>query len=144
MIITTGCDCKNLCNWRMNNEKKKTSTNKLPKEVNVLGTKYKILYHNEKVNPKMANSDGYVERFSKEIHINNELFDEEYRKDPNISDKLENHVFEVFRHEIIHAFVYESGLWENCDWATSEEMTDWFAKQFPKIQKVFKQLGVEE
>lgn len=26
----------------------------------------------------------------------------------------------------------------------NEEMTDWFAKQFPKIQKVFKQLGVEE
>lgn len=124
--------------------RKKTSTNKLPKEVNILGTKYKILYHNEKVNPKMTNSDGYVERFSKEIHINNELFDEEYRKDPNISDKLEKHVLEVFRHEIIHAFVYESGLWENCDWATNEEMTDWFAKQFPKIQKVFKQLGVEE
>lgn len=26
----------------------------------------------------------------------------------------------------------------------NEEMTDWFAKQFPKMQKVFKQLGVEE
>lgn len=124
--------------------RKKTSTNKLPKEVNVLGTKYKIFYDNEKCNPKMARADGYVERFLKEIHINSDLYDEEYKKDPSNSGGLEKYIPSVFRHEIIHAFLFECGLWENCDWATNEEMTDWFAKQFPKIQKVFKQLGVEE
>jgi hypothetical protein len=124
--------------------RKKTSTNKLPKEVNVLGTKYKIFYSSEKCNPKMARADGYVERFLKEIHINSDLYDEEYKKDPAIAGGLERHIPSVFRHEIIHAFLFECGLWENCDWATNEEMTDWFAKQFPKIQKVFKQLGVEK
>lgn len=123
--------------------KAKTNTMR-PKEISILGTKYKIFYDSEKCDPKMAGADGYVERFLKEIHINSELYDEEYRKNPSVAGGLERHIPSVFRHEIIHVFLFECGLWENCDWATNEEMTDWFAKQFPKIQKVFKQLGVEE
>ena len=123
--------------------KAKTNTMR-PKEISILGTKYKIFYDSEKCDPKMAGADGYVERFLKEIHINSELYDEEYRNNPSVAGGLEIHIPSVFRHEIIHAFLFECGLWENCGWATNEEMTDWFAKQFPKIQKVFKQLGVEE
>jgi len=40
------------------------------------------------------------------------------------------------RHELIHAFLSESGLWANCDWA-KEEMVDWLAIQFPKLLKAF-------
>ena len=47
------------------------------------------------------------------------------------------------RHEIIHAFAYESGLWGDSEgtlaWAQNEEMTDWLAIQFPKMEKVFKE-----
>ena len=123
--------------------KAKTNTMR-PKEISILGTKYNIFYDSEKCDPKMAGADGYVERFLKEIHINSELYDEEYRKNPSVAGGLERHIPSVFRHEIIHAFLFECGLWENCGWATNEEMTDWFAKQFPKMQKVFKQLGVDE
>lgn len=48
----------------------------------------------------------------------------------------------IIRHEVIHAFLKESGLAENTDWATNEEMVDYFAIQFPKMLKVFKELGV--
>ena len=52
----------------------------------------------------------------------------------------------ILRHEIIHAFMYESGLWCNSygvsSWAENEEMTDWFAIQSPKIFKVYKQLKI--
>lgn len=53
----------------------------------------------------------------------------------------------VLRHEIIHAFLYESGLWQDsygskC-WAQNEEMVDWFAIQEPKIHKAFKEAGCD-
>ena len=50
------------------------------------------------------------------------------------------------RHEIVHAYLYESGLRENSEkqyaWADNEEMVDWFAIQGPKIFKTYKELGV--
>lgn len=38
------------------------------------------------------------------------------------------------RHELIHAFLYESGLDDNSTWAGNEEMVDWLALQMPKIR----------
>ena len=53
----------------------------------------------------------------------------------------------TLRHEIIHAFLYESGLWGSSlaseSWALNEEMVDWIANEFPKILKVFRELGCE-
>ena len=53
----------------------------------------------------------------------------------------------TLRHEILHAFLHESGLWgcslESTSWAMNEEMVDWVAIQFPKILKVYRQLGCE-
>lgn len=53
------------------------------------------------------------------------------------------------RHEIIHAYLNESGLrWDankhNGSWAKNEEMVDWFAIQSPKIFKTYKELGILE
>ena len=45
---------------------------------------------------------------------------------------------QVIRHELIHAFLCESGLHENCKWH-NEEMVDWLAIQAPKLQKIFKE-----
>ena len=50
----------------------------------------------------------------------------------------------VLRHEILHAFLFESGLADSSNsadaWAVNEEMVDWFARQSPKIYKVYKEL----
>ena len=55
--------------------------------------------------------------------------------------KAQNDV--VIRHEIIHAFLFESGLAQNTNdvesWAMNEEMVDWLAIQFPKLLKAFKE-----
>lgn len=53
---------------------------------------------------------------------------------------------QILRHEIVHAFLNESGLSANASvpqngWAKHEEMIDWFAIQSPKIYKVFKKVG---
>ena len=45
----------------------------------------------------------------------------------------------TIRHEIIHAFFYECGLWSDSiahdHWAMNEEMIDWFALKLPEIEK---------
>lgn len=69
-----------------------------------------------------------------------------YKIDKASEEKCEIKQKQVLRHEIIHAFMYESGLDTNAlalgsPWATNEEMIDWFAIQSPKIFKVYQELG---
>lgn len=39
----------------------------------------------------------------------------------------------AINHEIIHAFMFESGLGPNSDWGQNEECVDWIAMQVDKI-----------
>ena len=53
----------------------------------------------------------------------------------------------TLRHEVIHAFLNESGLQDSAarievGWARNEEMVDWFVIQSPKIFKAFMKLGI--
>ncbi|WP_461218455.1 hypothetical protein [Lapidilactobacillus salsurivasis] len=54
-------------------------------------------------------------------------------------EDLEVYTRKTLRHELIHAFLYESGLDANSEWARNEEIVDWIAIQFPKLQIVFNQ-----
>ena len=47
----------------------------------------------------------------------------------------------ILRHELIHAFAFESGLAQDSTWADNDEMTDWIAHQFPKMLTAFKVVG---
>ncbi len=54
---------------------------------------------------------------------------------------------EIIRHEIVHAFFYESGLWDSSlgvenSWAKNEEMVDWIAIQGEKIYKAWQDANV--
>lgn len=112
----------------------------LPDKVNVLGTEYKIFYAKREDDERFEDCNGYCEEAAKELHISSDLF--ENSKD-NMKD-LYLFGFKVIRHEIVHAFFEESGLSECCDWAINEEVVDWIAKQFPKMSKCFKSIGVDE
>lgn len=63
--------------------------------------------------------------------------------DRNTLQDIETYKKKILRHEIIHAFLYESGLWGNSGgvmaWAQSEEITDWMAIQLPKLFQAFKE-----
>lgn len=97
------------------------------------------MFREESEKPKLKNCDGYIDTSIKEIVIC--IFEPD---DMSIAD-LESFRKKVLRHEIIHGFLYESGLWEqigNADpWACSETITDWIALQFPKMQKAFIDAG---
>jgi len=60
---------------------------------------------------------------------------------------LEERIKKTMRHEVIHAALFESGIYSNGlnyygSWAENEEMIDWLAIQSPKIFKVFQELDI--
>lgn len=108
-------------------------------KINILGTEYQIHFRKEENDIKLKKADGYIDHSVKKIVVG--IFEKD---DMSIED-LESYQRKVLRHEIIHGFLYESGLWNNTSqsgaWATSEEMTDWFAIQSPKIFEIFGEAG---
>lgn len=108
-------------------------------KINILGTEYEILVQSEADNPKLKESVGLCEHYSKKIILSSM---EEAKTDVMCVDNLPEFEKKVLRHEIIHAFLGESGLRGCSDWAENEEMVDFFAIQAPKIAKAFDELGV--
>ena len=105
------------------------------KTVNILGTEYTLyLDETNDDNPEIKKRQcaGYCNIATKEIHIG----------DFSKSDAPELERSETLRHELLHAFITESGLGNECPWAFNEEMIDWFAIQMPKLRKTFDELGV--
>lgn len=110
--------------------------------VNILGTQYKIIIISEDDYRYDGESDGWCDPFAKEILLFN------YKQSAKSVNDLIAYQKKVLRHEIIHAFFYESGLWQSsCSsdcWAKNEEMVDWIAIQEPKLRRAFEEAGCEE
>ena len=103
--------------------------------INVLDSEWTIIYSDRKRDSFLVenNADGYCEIGGKLIVINTE-FDDWSESEAWIKKNL--------RHEIIHAFLLESGIaFESIGEGHCEAMIDWFAIQYPKIQKVFEEVG---
>lgn len=103
-------------------------------KVDILGTEYSISFKdlgNEEI-------DGYTDFSNRTIVMRkdniNSLGDFEWLQKKQL------------RHELIHAFMAESGLQSNWQHSTEfgqdETTVDWFAIQFPKIYKVFTELDL--
>ena len=108
-------------------------------KINVLGQEYTISIVPESEDPKLKVNNGYCDCSTHEIVI---CDSEDLTGDVNAVKDMTAFIKQVTRHEIIHAFLCESGLQAcshniNC-WAYDEEMIDWFAIQAPKIIKAFK------
>lgn len=112
-------------------------------KVNILGSEWNVKFGSEKEYPNLTNVDGYTDLSTREIVV-----DDMEASQGQIGAKadLESYQKQVVRHEIIHAFLLESGLDSNSNsadsWAVNEEMVDWFAIQSPKIFKVFNEYGL--
>ena len=106
------------------------------KKVNILGTEYTIEIQSKEENEYLKKCDGYCDKTSHKIVVVAESTDNELEFFGEYQRKC-------IRHEIIHAFMFESGLAENFEHANQfgheETMVDWIAIQFPKMLKVFKE-----
>ena len=109
------------------------------KKVNILGTDYTIVYK-DLGGPEEDGSIvyGYCDATIKEIAI----------RDKNLGNVEDFIAYQkqTLRHEVIHAFMSESGLqdsWQHAQQFGHDETTvDWFAIQSPKIYKVFNELDI--
>ena len=99
-------------------------------EVDVLGTPYSIKISNRVDDMNLENNDGYCDHSTKTIVIDT------FQDCPGSLGDLDVYKKQVMRHELIHAFLHESGL-SACSWAKEEEIVDWIAIQFPKMLKAF-------
>ena len=101
-------------------------------KVNVLSTVYRIKYV-----PSLDGRGGETDFYTKEIRISEqEDIPAEYKTD-NLKE-MQRH---VLIHELIHAFLFESGMDQSSAaheaWAVNEEMIDWMAIQMPKIMAAY-------
>ncbi len=110
----------------------------MKQSVNILGTEYEIISQTEDENPKLKDANGLCEMYAKKIIVR------DIKPTDDTIDNLDAYKRKVLRHELIHAFLEESGLSYNSEWANNEEMVDWMAIQFSKIQKVFEELKITE
>lgn len=104
--------------------------------INVLGTTYGIEERSEAEDSFLKDCDGYCDKTTKLIVIAKQ------ESDCDLGD-FEAYRKKVLRHEIIHAFLFESGLHECWEHKSGHDETyvDWIAVQFPKMLEAFKDAG---
>jgi hypothetical protein len=115
-------------------------------QVNVLGTPYEIIVkrYDEEEAFERRSIAGYCNGLTKEIV----LCDMHTYKGWEHEDEktVENCHKDNLRHEIVHAFLNESGLQECSNefvgaWSRNEEMVDWIALQGEKIYKAWQEVN---
>jgi hypothetical protein len=115
------------------------------KKINILGTTYKVyLKVPYEKDPSLSGAYGYTDFHGKRIVV------ADIKTVPGWEDAADDTADDVYtstiRHEVIHAYLMESGLNGSANpvdcWARNEEMVDWFALQMPKLVKTFGELGV--
>ena len=125
------------------------------KTVQILGSEYtiRLLGRDKDIRFDEEECDGYCASYDKLICLNlsnlvaNPLkFDWLWVKAGQSYVYL-SRVKHVLKHEIVHAFLAESGLFDNSlkqkePWALNEEMIDWMALQTEKIYMAYSSLGL--
>ena len=108
-----------------------------PLVVDILGAKYTIRRVPEGNDPILADSAGYSDWTAKKIVVKSDM--------GGTLEHLEKYEKKVMRHEIVHAFLFESGLAEcaaeDACGAHNEQLVDWIAWQGPKIMDAWKEAG---
>ena len=110
--------------------------------VNILGTPYEIIVkkYNEDECFEKERINGYCYSQIHQIVVCDMNTYKGWEHEPE--KVIEGQQKETLRHEIVHAFLNESGLKSNSNyagdsWARNEEMVDWIAIQGEKIYKAW-------
>lgn len=115
-------------------------------KIDILGTDYEVAYKEYGEEPLFAKQsiDGYCDDVEKVLCIGRlHTFPGFEEEEEAYCKRIEKR---TLRHEIVHAFLDESGLKESAmktdvSWARNEEMVDWVALQLPKIARACEAAG---
>ena len=109
-------------------------------ELTILGSKWRVLRLPQSEDPILQDVDGYCDWSVRKIVV---CWSGPADSDTNCMEDLDAYRKKVLRHEIVHAFLKESGLMENSlestAWAQNEEMVDWFAAMGERIYEAWKE-----
>lgn len=100
----------------------------------ILGTPYTLERLSPEQDDMLVECDGYCDDTAKKIVVTNETVSQGRALDDPVLFRKKQ-----IRHEIVHAFLSESGLAENSNWADDEEIVDWIAMQGPKVYKAWQE-----
>lgn len=118
----------------------------MKKTVMILGTEYKIEIHKISEDETLNDNSwaGYC-CSEKPLIVIADLDDDKHFRFYDEEEK-DKYFKACLRHEVIHAFLNESGLKDSFEHIThaghEETMVDWIALQFPKILAVYRELGI--
>ena len=119
-------------------------------KASILGTEYEIKIASTgeddffEENPEV---DGYCDSSSKTIGVKSVESVVEYQISKGYFplDNPHKNMIDTIRHEVIHAFMSESGLdSQSTIWAHDEQLIDWLVQMIPKIEKVMGDWSDEE
>lgn len=109
-------------------------------ELSILGSAWIVEEKDVKSDDYLKDNYGYCDSSVRKIVVAT-LESVERERKPDTAEDMAEVLGRAKRHEIIHAFLFESGLgFSSCGinaWAVNEEMVEWLAKQWPKIQRAF-------
>lgn len=113
-------------------------------QIDILGASYTIEKKPYAADKNFENSDGYCDWYRRKICYCDLRTAPEWANATN--DGILIREQSIIRHEILHAFLYESGLSQDSHaisaaWVFDEEIIDWFALQGPKILKAWQEAG---
>lgn len=104
--------------------------------MNILGSEYTLIIDTDYC--EEANADGITERYDKKIYVRS--VQDMLEKDSAIQAKQRRYD-ETLRHELFHAFLFESGLDSySCD----ETLVQWLASKIPQVLQTFKEMRCTE
>lgn len=114
-------------------------------EISILGVSYALHYATREQDEmlRVGGCDGYTDTSTKIIVVRD--YTDNERQEPEALLDLDAYKRKCMRHEIVHAFLYESGLSASGNnveaWPINEEMVDWMAIQGPKLYDAWKRAG---
>lgn len=116
------------------------------RKISVLGVQYRVYTGVSYLkDPELKGLFGYCSHTERKIVVGDLSTCDSWKNEREGSRRTQERM--TLRHEVIHAFLNESGLSASSNaadcWARNEEMVDWIAIQYPKIKKAFEQLGCD-
>ena len=112
-------------------------------KLSILGTEYEVIRKNYADDPyfEAHGCNAYCDKLGKQLVICSADTHPAFADDDEVARAMCEKA--TLRHEIVHAFLFESGLDSSSNritdmgWAEYEEMIDWIALQAPKLHAAF-------
>ena len=103
--------------------------------VRILGAVWTVRSATEAEEPRLEGVNGFTDWTTRTICL-------EKNTHGNLGS-IETYMNKVIKHEVVHAFMFESGLgdsFEHKDYGQEETIVDWFAFQMGKIVNVVREI----